>query len=139
VKRTPARQSKWAHLFNGVLPCSAANDPDGLKTEEDDRLWMLFACCHPLIPQETQIILALTTLFGFSRAEIARAFLTTEKTIAKRLTQARQNIREARIRFEIPAGAELSRCLSGVLQTLYLLFNEGYNASCGGRLIREEL
>jgi len=72
-------------------------------------------CCHPLIPAEAQVALALNTLCGFSVAEISRAFLTTDAAIAKRLTRAKQRIREAHIPFEIPAGAELSRRLDGVL------------------------
>ncbi len=106
---------------------------------KDDRLRMMFVCCHPLVPQEAQVALALKTLCGFSAAEIARAFLTSEAAIAKRLTRAKQTIREARIPFEIPVGRELSECLDGVLHTLYLLFNEGYKASSGENLIREEL
>jgi RNA polymerase sigma-70 factor (ECF subfamily) len=99
----------------------------------------MFACCHPLIPAEMQTALALRTLCGFSTAEIAKAFLTTEAAIAKRLTRARQRIRERHIPFEIPSGEELSGRLDGVLQTLYLMFNEGYKASVGDRLVREEL
>ena len=91
----------------------------------------MFTCCHSLIPQEMQVALALKTLCGFSPGEIARAFLTSEAAIAKRLTRAKQKIRDARIAFEIPTGAELTRRLDGVLQTLYLLFNEGYKASGG--------
>jgi predicted RNA polymerase sigma factor len=102
-------------------------------------LRLMFACCHPLIPQESQCALALKTLCGFSAAEIARAFLTTEAAITKRLTRARQKIRELQIPFEIPSGWELSLRLDGVLQTLYLLFNEGYKASSGESLVREEL
>jgi len=105
----------------------------------DDRLRMMFVCCHPLIPSEAQVALALRTLCGFSVAEISRAFLTTEAAIAKRLTRAKQKIREAQISFEIPIGEELSLRLDGVLQTLYLLFNEGYKASSGQKLVREEL
>jgi predicted RNA polymerase sigma factor len=81
----------------------------------------------------------LKTLCGFSTAEIGKAFLTTEAAIAKRLTRAKERIREADIPFEIPAGEDLLERLDGVLQTLYLLFNEGYKASSGPRLIREEL
>ena len=99
----------------------------------------MFACCHPLIPQEAQTALALKTLCGFGVAEIAKAFLTTEAAIAKRLTRARQKIRELGIPFEIPSGEELSSRLDGVLQTLYLLFNEGYKASSGENLVKEEL
>ena len=106
---------------------------------EDDRLRMIFVCCHPEIPQEAQVALALRTLCGFNVAEIANAFLTTEAAIAKRLTRAKQRIRAARVPFEIPGGPELTARLNGVLQTLYLLFNEGYKASGGQRLIREEL
>ncbi|MDE3066284.1 MAG: sigma-70 family RNA polymerase sigma factor [Verrucomicrobiota bacterium] len=105
----------------------------------DDTLRMMFVCCHPLIPAEARVVLALKTLCGFSVTEIARAFLTSEAAIAKRLTRAKQRIREARIPFEIPAGEELSRRLDGVLQSLYLLFNEGYKASGGDRLVREEV
>jgi RNA polymerase sigma factor (sigma-70 family) len=106
---------------------------------EDDRRRMIFVCCHPEIPQEAQVALALRTLCGFSVAEIANAFLSTEAAIAKRLTRAKRRIRAARIPFEIPAGPELAARLNGVLQTLYLLFNEGYKASGGEKLIREDL
>jgi RNA polymerase sigma-70 factor (ECF subfamily) len=105
----------------------------------DDRLRLMFVCCHPIIPAEAQVALALKTLCGFGVMEIARAFLTTEAAIAKRLTRAKQKIRDARISFEIPAGEELARRLDAVLQSLYLLFNEGYKASSGERLMREEL
>jgi RNA polymerase sigma-70 factor (ECF subfamily) len=106
---------------------------------KDDSLRMMFVCCHPVIPREAQVALALKTLCGFSVPEISRAFLTSEAAIAKRLTRAGQKIREAGIRFEIPAGEEAAQRLDGVLQTLYLLFNEGYKASSGERLVREEL
>ena len=106
---------------------------------KDERLRMMFVCCHPLIPQEAQVALALKTLCGFSSAEIGRAFLSGEAAIEKRLVRARQKIREAKIAFELPAADELSRRLDAVLQTLYLLFNEGYKASSGDRLIRQEL
>jgi RNA polymerase sigma factor (sigma-70 family) len=105
----------------------------------DDTLGMMFVCCHPLIPIEAQTALALKVLCGFSVTEISRAFLTTEAAIAKRLTRAKQKIREARVPFEIPAGEELGQRLDGVLQTLYLLFNEGYKASSGEKLVREEI
>jgi RNA polymerase sigma-70 factor (ECF subfamily) len=105
----------------------------------DDRLRMMFVCCHPVIPPEAQVALALKTLCGFSVTEISHAFLTSEAAIAKRLTRAKQKIHEARVPFEIPTGDELSRRLDSVLQSLYLLFNEGYKASSGDKLIREEL
>ena len=119
---------------------SVAADLPSFDTEiKGDRLRLMFACCHPLLPQEAQTALALKTLCGFGAAEIAKAFLTTEAAIAKRLTRARQKIRELSIPFEIPSGKELSGRLDGVLQTLYLLFNEGYKASSGESLVREEL
>jgi RNA polymerase sigma-70 factor (ECF subfamily) len=99
----------------------------------------MFACCHPDLPQEAQTALALKTLGGFGTAEIASAFLTTEAAVAKRLTRARERIRELKIPLEIPSGEALTRRLDAVLHTLYLLFNEGYKASTGDRLVREEL
>ena len=111
----------------------------GEQEIKDDGLRMMFVCCHPLVPHEAQVALALKTLCGFSIGEISKAFLTTEAAIAKRLTRAGQKIREARIPFEIPSGEESAQRLDGVLQTLYLLFNEGYKASSGEKLVREEL
>jgi RNA polymerase sigma-70 factor (ECF subfamily) len=105
----------------------------------DDRLRMMFVCCHPKVPDDAQAALALKTLCGFSPKEIAVAFLTSEAAMAKRLVRARQKIREARVPFEIPTGPELAARLDGVLQTLYLLFNEGYKASSGDKLIREDV
>lgn len=106
---------------------------------KDKQLRLIFACCHPLIPFESQTALALKTLCGLSPAEIAHSFLTSEAAIEKRLVRARQRIRDQGIPFEIPVGEELEERLDGVLHTLYLLFNEGYKASSGDRLIREEL
>jgi len=105
----------------------------------DDRLRLMFVCCHPQVPGDARVALALKTLGGFSVTEIARAFLTSEAAVAKRLTRAKQKIRSARIPFEIPAGEELADRLDGVLQSLYLLFNEGYKASTGEKLIRGDL
>jgi RNA polymerase sigma-70 factor (ECF subfamily) len=105
----------------------------------DDRLRLMFVCCDPLIPAEAQVALVLKTLCGFSVTEISRAFLTTDAAIAKRLTRAKQKIRDAGIHFEIPAGEELPPRLEAVLQSLYLLFNEGYKASSGDKLVREDI
>src|SRR5438093_9753278 len=119
---------------------SAAGDSPMFESEiRDNRLRLMFACCHPALSREDQTALAIKILCAFSPAEIGKAFLTTEAAIAKRLTRAKQKIRDEHIPFEIPAGDQLSRRLDGVLQTLYLLFNEGYKASSGDRLIREEL
>jgi len=105
----------------------------------DDRLRLIFACCHPVLTPEAQTALALKTLCGFSPGEIATAFLATEAAIAKRLTRAKQTLQEQRVAFEIPSGAELATRLDGVRQVLYLLFNEGYKASGGDSLVRGEL
>lgn len=132
------KEAEIIHLMEGQSPApDAAVFPDeGIL---DDRLRMMFVCCHPAILPEAQVALALKTLCGFSVTEISRAFLTTDAGIAKRLTRAKQKIRDAGIRFEIPEGEELTRRLDGVLQSLYLLFNEGYKASSGDSLIREDL
>jgi len=99
----------------------------------------MFVCFHPELAAESQTALALRTLCGLSPGEIATAFLTSEAAIAKRLVRARQRIRELALPFAVPDTAALSPRLDGVLHTLYLLFNEGYKASAGERLVREEL
>jgi len=141
IRRDKVFRNKEIEIANFMEPPNSARSESlSLDGEiKDDRLRMMFVCCHPVVPQEAQVALALKTLCGFSPAEIGRAFLTSEAAIAKRLTRARQKIRGARIPFEIPAGREISQRLDGVLQTLYLLFNEGYKASGGEKLIREEL
>ena len=106
---------------------------------QDDQLRMIFTCCHPSISTDSQIALALKTLCGFSIPEIAKAFLTSEDNINKRLVRARQKIRNAKIPFEIPGKNDLGKRLSAVLETIYLLFNEGYSASKGNDIIRYEL
>lgn len=105
----------------------------------DDNLRMMFVCCHPMLGLEGQVALALKILCGFSVGEISRAFLENEAVIAKRLTRAKQKIRDAQVPFEIPEAKGLTERLDGVLQTIYLLFNEGYKASSGEKLVREEL
>ena len=105
----------------------------------DDQLRMMFTCCHPSISSDSQVALILKTVCGFSIPEIARAFLTSDENINKRLVRARQKIRESKIPFEIPAGKTLKPRLQTVLETIYLLFNEGYSASTGIDLIRFEV
>jgi RNA polymerase sigma-70 factor (ECF subfamily) len=100
---------------------------------------MIFTCCHESISIDSQIALALKTLCGFSISEIAKAFLTTEENINKRLVRARQTLREKKILFEVPQGPALEKRLKGVLETIYLLFNEGYSASHGNDIIRYDL
>lgn len=141
VRRERVFRDKEAEIVRLMDRPDAPPDQIVILDQEiaDDRLRMMFVCCHPVVPVEAQIGLALNTLCGFGVAEISRAFLTTDAAIAKRLTRAKQKIREERIPFEIPAGEELTRRLDGVLHTLYLLFNEGYKASTGEKLVREEV
>ncbi len=106
---------------------------------EDSQLRMIFACCHPSIPYESQIALTLKTLCGLSISEIAQSFLTNEETITKRLYRAREKIREENISLEAPAPATLPGRLDAALHTVYLLFNEGYNSSHPDQLIRDDL
>ncbi|MEQ1750247.1 MAG: sigma-70 family RNA polymerase sigma factor [Prosthecobacter sp.] len=108
-------------------------------TFADDTLRMMFVCCHPQLSSEAQTALALRTLCGLSPAEIAAAFLTSEAAIAKRLVRTRQLIRELALPFAVPDPNELPERLDSVLGMLYLLFNEGYKASSGDRLVREDL
>ena len=132
------KEGEIARLIEGGLTASDEMIFDELAIE-DDRLRLMFVCCHPILFEEDEVALALKTLCGFSVPEISNAFLTTETAIAKRLTRAKKRIREAQIPFEIPSGAELTRRLNGVLQLLYLLFNEGYKASSGEKLVREDI
>jgi RNA polymerase sigma factor (sigma-70 family) len=106
---------------------------------EDSQLRMIFACCHPSIPYESQLALTLKTLCGLSVAEIANSFLTNAETITKRLYRAREKIREEKITLETPIPANLPGRLDAVLHSLYLLFNEGYNSSHPDQLIRHDL
>lgn len=106
---------------------------------QDSQLRMMFACCHPAINIESQIALTLKTLCGLSVGEIAKAFLTTDETIAKRIYRAREKIKSDQIGMETPDSDELQLRLDAVLKSLYLLFNEGYNSSQPDFLIREDL
>ena len=141
VRRQKVFRDKEAEIVRLMDRPEAPPDETVFRDREiaDDRLRMMFVCCHPVVPAEAQVALALNTLCGFSVTEIGRAFLTTDAAIAKRLTRAKQKIREEKVPFEIPAGDELSRRLHAVLTTLYLLFNEGYKASTGESLVREEV
>jgi RNA polymerase sigma factor (sigma-70 family) len=141
VRREKNFREKETEIIRFMEGENSTPDAAALSEQEiaDDRLRLMFVCCHPLIAQEDQAALALKTLCGFGIPEIASAFLTTDAAIAKRLTRAKQKIREAKIPFEIPSGPELAQRLDGVLQSLYLLFNEGYKASAGDKLIREEI
>jgi RNA polymerase sigma factor (sigma-70 family) len=141
VRRRKVFQNKQAEIIRLMDRETAAADEAIFSEEEirDDRLRLMFVCCHPAIPADAQVALALKTLCGFGVTEISRAFLTTDAAITKRITRAKQKIRQARIPFEIPSGKELAERLGSVLQSLYLLFNEGYKASTGDNLVREDL
>ena len=117
-------------------PESPAQDASGVP---DDRLRLMFTCCHPALAFESQVALALRTLAGLTTAEIARAFLVPEQTMSKRLVRAKQKIRNAGIPYRVPPAHLLPERTQAVLGVLYLLFNEGYTASAGADLIRQSL
>ena len=106
---------------------------------QDEQLRMMFVCCHPGIPEEGQVALILKTLCGFSVAEIAKAFLSNEENITKRLYRAREHFRENKVHFELPPVHALEARLNNVHTAIYLLFNEGYNATHHEQLIRDDL
>jgi RNA polymerase sigma-70 factor (ECF subfamily) len=109
---------------------------DGL---EDDRLRLIFTCCHPSLPPEARVALTLREVCGLTTEEIARAFLTTPRTLAQRIVRAKAKIRETRIPYEVPTPQELPERLGAVLQVVYLVFNEGYSAAAGMGVTRAEL
>jgi RNA polymerase sigma-70 factor (ECF subfamily) len=105
----------------------------------DDLLRLMFIACHPVLPVESRVALTLRLLGGLTTDEIARAFLVSEPTVAQRIVRAKRTLREARVPFELPRGAERAGRLSSVLEVIYLIFNEGYAATAGERWVRPEL
>src|SRR5579859_4728123 len=106
---------------------------------EDDRLRLIFTCCHPALPPEKQVALTLREVCGLTTEEIARAFLVTPATLAQRIVRAKTRIRETPIPYEVPTPQELPERLEAVLQVIYLVFNEGYSAGAGPEVTRAEL
>ena len=136
IRRESLRADKEAAAETLLAPESPLPTPEVV---DDDLLRLIFTCCHPSLGIETQAALALRTLCGLTTVEVARALLVPEATMAKRLTRARHKISAAKIPYRVPTSDELPERLTAVLATVYLLFNEGYNASVGDDLIRGDL
>jgi RNA polymerase sigma-70 factor (ECF subfamily) len=132
--RIEASQDRIADALH--LDISAATDGDEVP---DDRLKLIFACCHPDVPADARAALTLREICGLTTEEIARAFLTSASAIAQRIVRAKNKIREANIPYHVPSGSELPGRLAAVLAVVYLLFNEGYSATGGSNLTRSEL
>ena len=142
LRRARVRAEKYALLGEQMAPDEAALamlDQTTTSSLEDDRLRLIFTCCHPALNLDAQVALTLRTLGGLSTAEIARAFLVPEPTMGQRLVRAKQKIRAAGIPYQTPPDHLLAERLTAVLAVVYLIFNEGYAASAGDEVIRRDL
>ena len=130
-----------AEQVDAVIEEAAAWDAAARDDEsvEDDRLRLIFTCCHPALPPDAQVALTLREVCGLTTEEIARAFLTAAPTLAQRIVRAKAKIRDARIPYQVPSLADLPDRLDSVLRVVYLVFNEGYSASSGASLTRHDL
>ena len=140
ARRDRTRREKMPALKYEAEIASTEPNAESLTMESsDDRLRLIFTCCHPAINREAQIALTLRTLGGLSTPEIAKAFLISETTLSQRLVRAKRKIEEAHIPFEIPSQDRLPERLAAVQSVIYLIFNEGYAASSGTDLVRRDL
>src|SRR5436190_8574663 len=124
------------YLEAQLISAEKSNEEESV---EDDRLRLIFTCCHPSLPPEARVALTLREVCGLTTEEIARSFLTTPRTLAQRIVRAKAKIRETRIPYEVPTPQELPERLGAVLHVIYLVFNEGYSAAAGVEVTRAEL